>query len=174
MELCEALSLLQLPGGDAASSLTAEALRKQYLRLALRTHPDKNPADPGAAQRFQRLGAAHARVLEAVQHGRSLAAEQRRTASLLDLLRRALAGETVEEQLRELGEYRPPAAFGADLAVRFDGRVPPPPHGGSDGLQEPQPADLRQLFKEAFREEGLTDEGDPAGGYELPPDHECC
>lgn len=166
MELREALSLLQLQPQDAGA-LTAEALRKQYLRLALQTHPDKNPGDPGAAARFQALGAAHTALLERLQHGAAVVREQQQTSALLDLLLRALSGEDVEAQLRGLGQYRPPPGFGVDPAVPFDARVPPPPRS----QHEPQP-DLRQAFREVFQEEGLAEEGDPAGGYELPLERE--
>ena len=174
MDLQHALALLELQGSDVGS-LTAASLRKQYLRLALRTHPDKRPEDPRAAERFQALGAAHAAVLEAVAAGAAAAEERERASALLDLLLRALRGEDVEAQLRGLGEYRPPAAFGVDLTVRFDGRVPPAADdacgsdsdsgGGGGGGGAP---DLRAAFREAFLDEGLTEEGDPLGGYELP------
>jgi hypothetical protein len=171
MEVQEALRLLQLQGADG-EPLTAEGLRKQYLRLALRTHPDKNPEDPLAAERFQALGAAHALLLERLHHDAGLLAEQQRTAALLALLVRAMQGEDVDRELRAMGEYRPPAAFGVDLAVAFDGRVPRA--GGSSDCGEGQQPDLRQAFANAFQEEGLTEEGDPAEGYEVPLDRECC
>lgn len=167
MELQEALSVLQLPA-SALPALTAEALRKQYLRLALRTHPDKNPGDPDATQRFAALAAAHAAVLASLEEGAAAHDEQRRTTTLLDLLLRALAGEDVEAELRAAGKYRPPAAFGVDLAVPFDARVPPPPPAQQGAAaHEPEP-DLRQALREMFEDEGLTEEGDPVGGYELP------
>ena len=171
MEVQEALRLLQLQGADAAA-LTAEALRKQFLRLALRTHPDKNPQDPLAAQRFQELGAAHALLLGRLHQDAGLLAEQGRTSALLDLLVRAMRGEDVDAELQAMGEYRPPSQFGVDLAVAFDGRVPPA--GGSSDCGEAQQPDLRQAFANAFQEEGLTEEGDPVEGYELPLDRECC
>lgn len=166
MDVPRALQTLGLAGSGAAP-LTAEALRRAYLRLALATHPDKNPGDPGAAARFAELQAAHSVLLEAAHAGEALQAERERSAALLDLLMRALAGEDVEAQLQALGEYRPPAAFGVDPAVRFDARLPP---SGSDGEEEA--VDVRQAFREAFTAEGLTDEGDPVGGFELPPDYE--
>lgn len=176
MELGEALGLLQLQG-EAAPPLTAESLRRQYLKLALRTHPDKNPRDAGAADRFARLGAAYALVLETVHHDAVLLHEQRRTSALLDLLLRALQGEQVDAELRALGEYRPPASFGVDLAVAFDARVPPPPQSTDEhshyGSSSERP-DLRQAFREAFQEEGLTEEGDPVGGYAFRPGEERC
>jgi hypothetical protein len=166
MDLREALELLEL--SDAPGALTIESLRKQYLRLALRTHPDKNPGVEGAAERFQRLGAAHALLLASVERQATVQSEQHRAAALLDLLLRTLQGEDVEEQLRALGEHRPPAAFGVDLTLPFDGRVPPL-EAGEGGWVDEGPPDVEQLLQEAFQQEGLTKEGDPAGGYAIPP-----
>lgn len=171
MDLQQALALLELQGGDVRA-LTAASLRKQYLRLALRTHPDKRPGDPQAAQRFQALGAAHAAVLEAVSAGLAAAEERERATALLGLLLRALHGEDVDAELRGLGEYRPPAAFGVDMAVRFDGRVPPAADDSCDDVSDSGSGggvpDLRAAFQAAFLAEGLTEEGDPLAGYELP------
>lgn len=166
MELKEALAVLQLPA-SALPTLTAEAVRKQYLRLALRTHPDKNP-DPRAAERFAALGAAHAAVLAALAADAAAHDEQRRTATLLELLLRALAGEDVEAELRAAGEYRPPAAFGVDLAVPFDARVPQAPAGPTNAAADESQPDMQQALREMFEEEGLTEDGDPLAGYELP------
>lgn len=166
MDVRQARRLFELPEDDCP--LTAEALRKQYLRLALRTHPDKNPGDAGAAERFAQLGAAHTALLAAVAQGAAAAREHERAAALLDLLLRALQGEEVACELAALGEYRPPAEFGVDLSVRFDSRVPAADSCGGGGTFQPPP-DLRQAFRELFQEEGLTEDGDPIGGYELPP-----
>lgn len=168
MELKEALDVLQLPA-SALPTLTAAAVRKQYLRLALRTHPDKNSGDHHATERFSALGAAHTAVLAALAAKAAAHDEQRQTATLLELLLRALAGEDVQSELQAAGEYRPPAAFGVDLAVPFDARVlsKPAPQPGA-AADDGQP-DMQQAFHNMFREEGLTDDGDPLGGYELPP-----
>ncbi|PSC75901.1 dnaJ-like protein subfamily C member 5G [Micractinium conductrix] len=165
----DALALLKL-GGEAP--LTAASLRRAYLRLALRTHPDKNSGDPAAAERFKALGAAHAALLATLQAGEAAAAEASRTAALLEVLMRALRGEpaeTVEYTLRQLGEYRPPAAFGVDLTLPFDGRMPP---DAAAAEYDDPPPDLAQVFKRAFADEGLDEEGDPLGGYELPHERE--
>lgn len=165
MDLQHARRLLELPADGAP--LTAEVLRKQYLRLALRTHPDKNPGDAGAAERFANLGSAHATLLAAVQHGAAAAQEHERAAALIDLLLRALQGEDVSGELAALGEYRPPAEFGMDLSVAFDKRVLAA--DSCDGSIFEPPTDLRETFRELFQDEGLTEEGDPIGGFELPP-----
>lgn len=159
MDVQTARELLRLHDGP----LTAELLRKQYLRLALKTHPDKNPGDPLAAQRFAQLTDAHTALLEAGAGAAAALREQERAATLLDLLLRALQGEDVATKLAELGEYRPPAVFGVDLTARFDGRVPPAERGSYEA-----PVDLNQVFQEVFQQEGLTQEGDPQAGWELP------
>ncbi|XP_027706398.1 dnaJ homolog subfamily C member 5G [Vombatus ursinus] len=46
--------MLELPQGA-----TPEEIRKAYRRLALKYHPDKNPEDPDAAERFKEINAAH-------------------------------------------------------------------------------------------------------------------
>ncbi|XP_037132573.1 dnaJ homolog subfamily C member 5-like [Syngnathus acus] len=51
-------SLYVLLGVDAGCS--HDDIRKSYRKLALRYHPDKNPDDPEAAEKFKELNAAHA------------------------------------------------------------------------------------------------------------------
>ncbi|POI18512.1 hypothetical protein CIB84_017746, partial [Bambusicola thoracicus] len=37
-----------------------EEIKRAYRKLALRYHPDKNPDDPAAAERFKEINSAHA------------------------------------------------------------------------------------------------------------------
>lgn len=38
---------------------SGESIKKQYYSLARKWHPDKNPGDAGAHERFQQLGQAY-------------------------------------------------------------------------------------------------------------------
>ncbi|XP_050565630.1 dnaJ homolog subfamily C member 5G isoform X1 [Cygnus atratus] len=51
-------SLYRVLGLEKGSS--PEEIKKAYRRLALRYHPDKNPDDPAAAERFKEINSAHA------------------------------------------------------------------------------------------------------------------
>jgi len=50
-------SLYSILGVDRES--TPEQIRRAYRKLALRHHPDKNPDDPTAAERFREISAAY-------------------------------------------------------------------------------------------------------------------
>ena len=52
-DVLAALSLMELK-----LPVSPEAITRQYKALAMRWHPDRNPKDPQATQRFQELGAA--------------------------------------------------------------------------------------------------------------------
>lgn len=52
-DVAAALSQMQL-----ALPVTPDDITKQYRLLAMRWHPDRNPGDPTATERFQKLGAA--------------------------------------------------------------------------------------------------------------------
>jgi hypothetical protein len=158
-DLRRACELLQI---DPCQILTAELIRKQYLKLALRLHPDRNHA-ADAAEAFRALGDAYALALAAVAQGEAAQLEVQQTQALFALFLRALQGEDVREELEKLGVYRPSAEFGVDLGVRFDPRV----RDGDDYEEDRQP-DVAAALKEAFRDDGLTDEVRPgAAGTSL-------
>ena len=52
------------PRGDAVDE---GAVRRRYRELALRHHPDKNPRDAAAADRFRRIAEAHAVLTDAAR-----------------------------------------------------------------------------------------------------------
>uniref|UniRef100_A0A672FZ40 DnaJ homolog subfamily C member 5B n=1 Tax=Salarias fasciatus TaxID=181472 RepID=A0A672FZ40_SALFA len=51
-------SLYQILGLEKGCS--HEEIKKSYRKLALRYHPDKNPDNPEAAEKFKELNSAHA------------------------------------------------------------------------------------------------------------------
>ncbi|XP_057591661.1 dnaJ homolog subfamily C member 5B [Hippopotamus amphibius kiboko] len=44
-----------------------EEIKKTYRKLALKHHPDKNPDDPGAAEKFKEISSAHAVLTDAAK-----------------------------------------------------------------------------------------------------------
>uniref|UniRef100_A0A8V0Y340 DnaJ heat shock protein family (Hsp40) member C5 gamma n=1 Tax=Gallus gallus TaxID=9031 RepID=A0A8V0Y340_CHICK len=56
-------SLYRVLGLEKGSS--PEEIKRAYRKLALRYHPDKNPDDPAAAERFKEINSAHATLSDA-------------------------------------------------------------------------------------------------------------
>ncbi|XP_062344311.1 dnaJ homolog subfamily C member 5G [Cinclus cinclus] len=56
-------SLYRVLGLQKGSS--PEEIKKAYRKLALKYHPDKNPDDPAAAERFKEINSAHATLSDA-------------------------------------------------------------------------------------------------------------
>lgn len=47
-----------------AREASSDQVRQAYRQLALRYHPDKNPGDPTATEKFQKLSAAYKRICD--------------------------------------------------------------------------------------------------------------
>jgi hypothetical protein len=161
METQEALNLLHIDCD--LEELGKEQLRSHYRRLALRTHPDKNPGDAAAPERFKQLLAAYQTLIQRItvvpatdQRGHL---DGHDSSSLAEVLERALQGEDVEHHLRRLNVHRPPAGFGVEKGVRFDARLQPHAgHGHADIV------DLNQLFKEILESEELEERANSISG----------
>jgi molecular chaperone DnaJ len=94
-----------------ASSATADEIKKQYRRLAKQYHPDANPNDPKAAERFKEISEAYTVLGDA---------EKRKQY----------------DDMRRLGAFGPSmGGFGAGRGPRPGGGAPGPggPGAGSSG-----------------------------------------
>jgi len=146
-------------------------LRKAYLKAALACHPDKNSGDKDAAERFSELQKAYNFLLEDISAGQDAAREKARTSEIFNIFQRAMRGDNVELELKNMGIYRPSDLFGIDLSVAFDTRLPPSSaalNPNNFEAEEP-PVDIQDAFAEAFADEGLDEEGNPVEGWARPP-----
>lgn len=179
MDESEALKLLGIT--TTIDHLTPSILRKHYLRAALRSHPDKNPQDKiESSQRFARIQEAYSLLVDKHTTAAVAATEKAHTRDILGVFLRAMRGENVETDLKNLRVYRPPPLFGIDLSVPFyqknpvtaaasPRQRPPPPLPDADVDVEVEPIDIHQVFTEALRDEGLDVEGNPLEGWARSP-----
>src|SRR5713101_6790090 len=91
---------------------TDEEIRRTYRRLALQWHPDRNPGDPRAGERFKEISEAYAVLMDpakrrawesARQAGRLGDFAHSREDLFRDLFADPRASATFEELARELG-----------------------------------------------------------------------
>lgn len=55
---------------EVPENATHEQIRKAYRRLALKYHPDQNPGDPGAEERFKEIAEAYGVLVDAAKRAR--------------------------------------------------------------------------------------------------------
>lgn len=149
-------------GLSSASSVTPEELRKIYLRKALQLHPDRHITDKiSNHEKFTKLQNAYAFLLEKIEVCNGLAEEKAQTEALLAIWLKALQGDNVDKELRDLGMYRPPKDFGIDLNIVFDGRI----KNAIPQEELNRSFDIDELFEESFRDDGLDNDGNPLSGW---------
>ena len=166
MQEKEALRALGFDDADHHHHLAQSDLRKHYLKAALVSHPDKNPGDAKAAERFAVLQEAYSFLLQRITAEQDAVEEKAKTQDILDVFLRAMRGENVEMELRNCGVHRPPDLFGIDLGVPFDSRRT---QEDADAALDTEPVDINDAFAEAFAADGLDEEGNPLGGWARPP-----
>ena len=59
--------VLGVPRPPRGAAVDEAAVRRRYREMALRHHPDKNPHDAAAADRFRRIAEAHAVLTDAAR-----------------------------------------------------------------------------------------------------------
>ncbi len=160
---------------DDLPNLNPTQLRKAYLKAALACHPDKNKEDKDAVKRFTELQEAYTFLLESISAGQDATREKAQTLQILNIFLRAMRGDNVEIELKNLGVYRPSDMFGIDLSIAFDKRLPTPSSSSpsadfqNNNDQKEPGTDIQDAFAEAFAEEGLDEEGNPLEGWARPP-----
>ncbi len=172
MDRESALRALGITDRNDDLHLNPTQLRKAYLKAALACHPDKNKDDKDAAKRFTELQDAYTFLLQGISAGQDAAREKAHTLQIFDIFLRAMRGDNVDIELRNLGVYRPSDMFGIDLSVPFDKRLPEvgrKSKGDPQQQQEEPPVDIQDAFAEAFADEGLDEEGNPLEGWARPP-----
>lgn len=145
------------PGGDGADgaksgrdfyatlevpkTATEDEIKKAYRRLAVKYHPDKNPGDPSAAEKFKEVGAAF--------------------EVLSDADKRKVYDQYGEEGLREGGSWQPGSAadifnsiFGGGI-FGFGGGGPRRPRRGEDVIHKIK-VPLEDLYKGKVQKLQLT------------------
>lgn len=166
MELERALEIFEFA---LLNGVTTDALRRKYLRKAFDVHPDKQKnkdRSNSSHEEFVSLQNAYDFLLSQIETVALAAKEKEKTASILAVFERAMQGYNVENDLKDLGVYRPSDAFGVDLSIPFDGRLPVDTASDSDSEKiEPQEA-----LRRAFANEGLDEEGNPLDGWARPPE----
>ena len=164
----EALRLLGIDAKSWEHELSSDQIRKYYLRSCLLYHPDKNPGDTSSHEKFTLLKEAYESLLKEISTEKAARKEAAWTAGLLDILGRALQGENVEDDLRDMGVYRPAEMFGIDLTVPFDERLPGWVYEENLEMKEEGYKDVGEVFRDVFNDEGLDEEGNPLEGWARP------
>ena len=140
-----------------------EEIKKAYRRLALKYHPDRNPGDKEAEERFKEINEAYAVLSDpkkrAAYDRGHLEAPEYRPEDLFDLFfqevfgvrghRRPPRGEDLEAEVEvELQDL----LHGAEKEVRYTRLVPCEACGGEGGRRTPCPTCRGQGVVESYRQ----------------------
>jgi curved DNA-binding protein CbpA len=111
---------IELGPGDAGSSIDEAAIKKAYREMSRKTHPDKNPDDPKAGEKFDAVNKAYETLMDATlraQFATKLAAKQASVQRFKEL-------DAQRQKLRADLEAREKRASGAAQQTRK-------PHAGA-------------------------------------------